>query len=163
MATRTEITNLRLLVNDPPGFVLIAEVANLAALPADPTQQTCYYLQDAERYVSTHKETGAVPDDYETQRIRISDAKISSLVDALGADSARCRVLRLIATKLGADMQLASTAMGGDETGYTSLRQMHEYYRRLAEDCEAAISEDAFNASGRVGHTPDPQIAGGLL
>jgi len=157
MATRTEITDLRLLVNDPP------EVAAAANLPAVPTQQTCYYQVDVKKYLSTYKETGAVSDDYETQRIRISDVKISSLIDALGADVARCRVLRLIATKLGADMQLASTSMGGDQSAFTSLRQMHEYYRRLAEDCEAAVAEDGDNVSGRVGHTPDPQIAGGLL
>ncbi len=163
MATRTEITDLRLLVNDPPGFVLIAEVADSTALPQAPTQQTCYYLQDVERYVSTHKETGAVSGDYETQRIRISDAAISNLIDSVGADKARCRVLRLITTKLGADMQLAGISMGGDETTYTSLRQMHEYYRRLTEDCEADVADDAYNTTGRVGHTADPQIAGGLL
>lgn len=163
MATRTEITDLRLLVNDPPGFVLITESATAITLPSTPAQQTCYYLVDKKKYLSTHKETGAVAADYDTQRIRISDAKISDLIDDLGADKARCRVLRLIATKLGADMQLASTSMGGDQSAFTSLRQMHEYYRRLAEDCEAVIAEDSDNVSGRVGHTADPQIAGGLL
>lgn len=163
MATRSQIQDIRLLINDPPGFVAIEDVAGLSALPLEPGQETCYYLTDKARYVATDKETGAVPGDYDTQRVRISDSRLGDLIDELGVDKARCRALRLIATKLGADMQLESTSMGGDQASYTSLREMHAYYRALAEDCEAEIDEDASNATGRFGHTDDPEIAGGLV
>lgn len=162
MATRTQITDLRLLVNDPPGFVAITEVVNAAVLPAAPTQETCYYLIDTARYVATEKESGAVAADYTTQRIRVSDSSISDLIDDLGADAARCRILRLITTKLGADMQLASTSMGGDTASYTSLQQMYRYYQGLAEDCEGQVASDADNSTGRVGNMESPEIAGGL-
>jgi hypothetical protein len=163
MATRAQIIQLRLLVNDPPGFVTITDVAAAANLPANPTQQTCYYLTDTARYVATRKETGALEKDYTTQRIRISDAVVSSLIDSLGADGARCRALRLIETKLGADMQLEQSATGGDVARFTSLKDMHAYYRALADECEAEAKSDADNSTGRVGHTTDPQIAGGLI
>ncbi|GAF70225.1 unnamed protein product, partial [marine sediment metagenome] len=107
MATRAQITDLRLLVNDPPGFVTITEVANAIALPATPAQGTCYYQTDVARYKATEKESGAVAADYESQRIQVSDSIIGDLIDELGADAARCRVLWQITTKLGADMQLA--------------------------------------------------------
>jgi len=163
MATRVQIHDVRLLINDPPGFVDIEDVASLGSLPLEPGQDTCYYLTDKARYVATDKETGAVPGDYETQRLRISDERLGSLIDELGADKARCRALRLIATKLGADMQLESTSMGGDQSRYTSLKEMYAYYRLLADDCETEINEDASNATGRIGHTDDPEIAGGLV
>ena len=162
MATRKQITDLRLLVNDPPGFVTITEAADATSLPSAPTQDTCYYQVDKTKYLATAKETGATSADYTLQRIRVSDVQIGDLIDDLGADAARCRVLRLITTKLGADMQLASTSMGGDTAGYTSLQQMYRYYIGLAEDCEKQIASDADNSTGREGRMESPEIAGGL-
>ncbi len=162
MATRKQITDLRLLVNDPPGFVTITEVADATSLPGTPTQDTCYYQVDKTKYVATVEETGATSADYTLQRIRVSDVQIGDLIDSLGADEARCRVLRLITPKLGADMQLASTSMGGDTAGYTSLQQMYRYYVGLVEDCEKQIASDADNSTGREGRMESPEIAGGL-
>jgi len=163
MATRAQIIELRLLVDDPPGFVAITDVAAVGNLPANPTQQTCYYQTDITKYLATEKETGALPSDYETQRIRISDAVIADLIDGLGADAARCRALRMITTKLAAEMQLQQVDQGGDRATYTSLRDMHAFYQSEAERCEEDVSEDASNSSGRVGHTSAPEIAGGIV
>lgn len=162
MASWDQIKDIRLLVNDPPGFVDIVAVANAAALPTAPAQQTCYYLQDTKHYKATEKESGAVAADYTARWLRVSDERISDLVDTLGADSARCRVLRLLATKLGAEMQLSRTSMGGDESAYTSLRDMYAYYQGLASECEAEIAADAENSTGRAARMTSPEIAGGL-
>jgi len=162
VASWDRIKDIRLLVDDPPRFVSLVAVANAAALPATPAQQTCYYLQDTKRYVATDKESGAVAADYVAQLLRVSDERISDLVDAVGADAARCRVLRLLATKLGAEMQLSRTSMGGDESAYTSLRDMYAYYKGLADECDAEIAADASNSTGRAGRMTSPEIAGGL-
>lgn len=165
MADRSDVINLRILINDPPGFVNIADVANEAALPVDsdePEQDTCYYLTGVKRYVAPKDEYPQTASDYETQRVRISDTMIGELIDGLGIDKARCEALRVIMTKLGADMQLKSTSMGGDVSSYTDLAQMYAYYKGLVAQCAEDTQDDVDNSTGRGARMTNPEIAGGL-
>jgi len=162
-ATWDDAKEIRLLVNDPQGCVDIIAVASADVLPAAPAQQTYYYLQDTKRYVGTDLESGATAGDYETKKIRISDDRITALIDSLGADMARCRVLKLIMTKLGAELQVKSTSMGGDQSTYTSLKELYDYYEKQARECEREIATTADSGSSRVINTTAPEIAGGLL
>jgi len=161
MATWDEIKILRLAINDPADVIDIVAVANSAALPATPAQQTAYYVQDIEHYVSTELESDVVEGDYSQLELLLSDSFVESLIDTYGASKAVCRAYKTITSRLGSKLRLQSTSSGAESSSYTALRDMYDYYKNLSKDCEEVLDEDEHNAAGRFGKMHQPRIAGG--
>lgn len=163
MATQAQIFDLRLDIADPAGFIAFLEVANSAALPAVPASQTCYLQTDTGEYKSTEKTTGAVATDYDVESLRISDSKISTLIDDYGEDPARCRALKLIVAQLGNEMLIKKNDAGADSTEYTSLSELMSYYKDLLKICSDTTDSDSGNNTGRYFKSYQPHIAGGNI
>jgi hypothetical protein len=163
MATFAEIRTVRLAIGDPAGVIEVAQVADPAALPLDPGQQAAYMVQSTGRYMVTDKETGAVPADYATVDLLISDLQISQLVAAYGVDLAPCKAYGVIAARLWGRLQVVRTNSGAESTEYTSLDVTYRYYKALAADCKAEQDSINLNSTGRMGRTRQPQVGGGNI
>lgn len=161
MATFADIRTVRLAVGDPPGVIALLEVAVPEDLPPAPGQQTAYRVQSTGRYMYSEKEDGAVLADYEALELLLSDAQVSQLITTYGIEDAPCRAYGVIASRLGSKLRISSMSTGSESTTYTPLRELYEYYKRLAEDCVAAKNAVNLNTTGRYGATKQPEVAGG--
>jgi len=164
MATDFEnIVNVRLAVNDPPNIINILEVDDKDSLPASPVPQTAYYTTDTGYYWITDKAELVIAADWETADLFISDTQILTIITALGVDSAPCRILKLIARKLGAKIPLVKTTSGADSTEYVKLIDLYNYYEMLAAECSEINSADNNANTGNMYTMKQPEIGGGNL
>lgn len=161
MATSTQIFEIRIRINDPAGYQEITEVANEAALPATPAPYTAYKLADTGAYMASDDEAGASDPDYDRLEINISDSRISDFIDTYGLDEAECRALAVIATRLGAQMRLKRVQGGSENTEFTALKELYNYYKALSQDCKEKQRKNDNNNTGRYGTSDQPEIAGG--
>lgn len=153
MATRAQIEQLRIAVNDPADVLHIVDVDSDGDIPSPAAKQTAYYVDiDGVYYYE-----GEVAD------LNISDAVIERLIDSLGYDKAVCRALALITRRLGAQLGVVRSQVGTDTTEYQSLRDMYTYYKDLSDTCKEQNREDANNSTGRLASYKQPDIAGGNL
>lgn len=160
MATQAQIFSVRLDISDPPDFIKITSVATSGDLPAAPTPQTCYYVVDLGVYVSTSLTAGATSADYSTVDLYLSDARISSLIDLYGVDSAVYKSFSLIASKIGSQLRVVRNTSGADSTEYISLLELYKYYKSIIADFK---NEAGASACGRWGRSSQPEIGGGNL
>lgn len=163
MATWEQIKNLRLKINDPSDIIDIIAVANLEALPETPVFQTAYYVQSTGSYVKTDIESEASADDYDLIELDLSDARLNILIDEYGESLAVCKSYRAIATKLGKRVVMKSNTTGTERVEYTTLKEMYNYYKSLADDCESQYNSNSNNSTGRFCSTKNPEIAGGNI
>ena len=163
MATITQIRNLRIDVNDPPDIINITAAATPAALPTEPEPQTVYYITSTSRYVQTEKTSGAIPDDFKTVGLYLSDSKISALIDKHGYDKALYKALKLISAKLGSKLMLVKNQNGADSVEYLKLLDLYKYYKGLVADFKEEDEETNNNDTGRMGRSHHVHIAGGNL
>lgn len=163
MATQAQIYDLRLKVADPPGFIAFISIADSSQLPATPASQTAYRQSDTGEYKATEKTFGAIAADYAVQELRISDSKISALIDAYGEDPAVCRVIKNIIAQLGNEMMVKKNDAGADSTEYTSLKDMLSFYKDLLSICESTVASNEGNNSGRFFTSKIPDVAGGNI
>jgi len=160
MATQAQIFSVRLDISDPPDFIKITIVASTAALPAAPTPQTCYYVNNIGVYVSTDKTSGAVAADYKPVDLYLSDARIGSLIDLYGVSKTVYKALSLIAAKIGSQLRVVRNTAGADSTEYIKLLDLYNYYKAIISDFKDESDE---KTSGRWGRTTQPEIGGGNL
>ena len=163
MATTSEIFEVRLAVNDPANVINIIEVAAAANLPSSPEPQTAYYTTDTGRYYATEKTSWAVVADYDYAELRISDTRIATIIDNIGTDKAKCRILSLIAGTLFNDLRLVRTTSGTESAEYNRLADAYQYYKNLAADCKDNYNSDNDIGTGTVRTTKTPEIGGGNL
>lgn len=163
MATFAEIKEVRLRINDPPGFVDFAEVANAAALPADPTHQYGYKTTDTGEYWSTELESGASQSDYTLEDLQISDARISAYIDASDTDTATCQSIKQIISNIGKSMGVERSTNGADTIVFAGLKDNYDYYKGLLSLCQDTKKENNNNDSGRFYKTKTVEIAGGNI
>lgn len=161
MATRAQIIEVRVRINDPEGYESITDVADSDALPAIPAPYTTYYLTDTGAYVATDLTSGATASDYDRLDIRVSDSRITSWIDTYSVDQAECRALSAIATRLGGEFRIMRSRGGAEETEWTALRDAYQYYRSLADECSKRHQKDDNKLTGRYGTSDQPEIAGG--
>lgn len=161
MATFAQIKEIRIRVDDPPGFQDFIEAANAAALPAVPAPYAAYKLTDTGAYVATELESGAASSDYSRLDLRVSDARISSWIDSYSLDQAECFALSAIAQRLAADLNIKRASVGSEDVEYTSLLDAYRYYKELSDQCKEDFRESQNNSTGRYGTTVAPEIAGG--
>ena len=163
MAANDEIFEVRLRINDPPGFIDFEAVANSAALPSSPSPQTAYKLEDTGAYVSTDKTSGATESDYEIETLRISDVRISGWIDAGGIDYATCKALSNIIQQLGAELRIKKSNAGAEDLEWNSLKDTYEYYKGLYEQCKDNTQSNNNNSTGKWGGSKQPETAGGNI
>lgn len=160
MATQTQIFGIRLIVDDPHGFVNLVSVADPTALPATPVAQTCYFVASSGAYVATEKTSGAVAADYTPQELSISDARIGAAYDAGGETAAVKACYQAMIAKLGKDIILKKNDLGGEASEVQSMREMLEYYKAAL----AAYDTTTPTASSGLFLTiKQPEINGGAV
>lgn len=163
MATFAQIKDVRLRVNDPPGFNDFLEVATGSALPATPAAYTAYKITDTGKYVSTELESGATESDYKLLTLRVPDSKIESWIDSYCVDIAECKALKFITVRLGQELTTKRLQGGAESIEWTSLKDMYDYYKALSNDCSEDYKESQGTNTGRYGLTEQPEIAGGEI
>lgn len=157
MATRAQIVELRLTVNDPVNYINIVDVATIASLPASPEAFTAYHVAENGGYYSTILATGAVPGDYTLQNIIMSDARISAIIDTSGIAGAEIAFYRMAVRKLGAQLVLVKNTDGAESSEYQRIDSMVLYYKSLIGDVESVVGAN----TGRWFVTNTPAIGGG--
>lgn len=162
MASLSDIFDVRIAVNDPD-VITIIEIANSSLLPAAPTPQTAYYTTDSGYYYITDKTSGAVESDYEFAELNISDTRLGTIIDNVGAELAKCRVLSVIAGMLGNQLRLIRTTSGSENSEYNRILDMYNYYKALSNDCKDQYKSDNYNNSGKMYQMKQPEIGGGNL
>lgn len=143
------ILDLRLLINDPAGFIAIKEVLTL---PTSPDEQTLYKVED-NKYLDKNGER---------IDLMLSDATLEALILKYGI-KAQCRAYTLIRQQLGSKLSITKLTAGADSTEFTSLVEMYNYYKSLETDCKESVKSERGNNSGRMGQAKQPTIAGGML
>lgn len=163
MATTTQIRNLRIDVSDPPDIINIITIAAPDDLPTDPEPQTVYYVTSTGRYVQTEKIIGAIPGDYKTVGLYLSDSKIGTLIDANGYDKALYKAVKLIASKLGSKLLIVKNTNGAESVEFLKLLDLYKYYKSLVADFKEEDEEKNNNNTGKIGKSTYTQISGGNL
>lgn len=163
MATFSAIKDLRLDISDPANYIDLVEVANAAALPAAPAQQTAYKLTDIGSYVATDKESSATASDYELVELQLSDSRISTWLDVYTHDETVVLSLKAIIKRLGGQLVLEKNDSGNESAQYTKLIDMYNYYRRMLKDQQQTVEKDNNDNTGKWGQMQQPEVAGGNL
>jgi hypothetical protein len=163
MATFAQISEVRIRIDDPPGYQAFIEVANAAALPATPAPYTAYKLTDTGAYMATELESGATSADYTRLDVRVSDSRIGAWIDADSVDVAECKSYAAIATRLGNELKLKSTKGGAETAEWQTLKDTYTYYKGLSDDCKDRNKTTSGNSTGRYGTSVQPEIAGGEI
>jgi hypothetical protein len=146
-----DIKDVRIKINDPAGVIHIEEVSDSTHLPSAPKKQYIYYTISDEKYLSTEVESGAVPGDYKQVDLLVADDAIAALITASGVDTAVYRTIRLIMSKLGQQIRLASISSGRESQTYTSLKELYDYYKDLAEVYKLQGAENVKQSTGLYG------------
>jgi len=154
MATFAEIKEVRLTIDDPPGFIDLIEVADEAALPGEPVAQTAYKAEDTGTYYAS---IAAV---WTPLLLRISDARLTAWIDTVGVAGAIQKSYIAIMGKLGAELQIVKNADGAESTEFIKLNDLYNYYKKLAADTASSPPE---NNAGRFAQTKQPCVAGGNI
>ncbi len=76
MAERSDISKLRIAVNDPPDIIEIKRVAREAELPQEEEPQVLYF--DTLREVYWQADRGSSPASYQIVRLKIGDAQLET-------------------------------------------------------------------------------------
>lgn len=168
MASFADIKEVRLRISDPYLFINILEAATPAALPTSPASQTAYKATSTGDYYATSKTSDnfplTVPDDYDIQELRISDARISAWIDSDSVNYATCRALKQIVGQLGVELGgIKKTSTGAEDTEFQDIEKLYNYYKALLADCKEDTKKANGNSTGRVGKMTSPEIAGGNL
>ena len=162
MATFTEITQVRLALADPAGFITISQVTNVSDLPTTPTPQTVYKVLNTTAYMATIKTSGAVPGDYKVKELYLSDATIGTHITAAGSVSAALPgLVQLIIAQLVSKRLLVKTETGAESKEYTGLETLLAFYNDLYKKLTANSNSAALNTTGKWYKTHSPEIAGG--
>ena len=146
-----DIKDIRIKINDPAGVIHIEEVSDILHLPSAPIKQYVYYTLADEKYWSTEIESGAVPGDYKQCDLLVADSMIAAIITGYGVDKAIYRSIRLIMSKLGQKMRLASISSGTESQSYTSLKDVYDYYKDLAEVYKTEAAENVKKDTGLYG------------
>ncbi len=166
MATRSEIYQLRIAINDPPDAIAIRDVANRCKLPAEEEPQTIYY--DIARALYWEADRESSPVSYRIVRLKLGDAQITKMIDDVGMELAKCHAFEAIASRLGAELSIVKSQVGSDMTQRQSIDAMHKYYIGLAQGCRDAIEDedelidDGGSGGGGLFTMKKPEIAGGF-
>jgi hypothetical protein len=162
MATFTEITQVRLALADPAGFITISQVTNLSDLPTTPTPQTVYKVLSTTAYMATIKTSGAVPSDYKAKELYLSDATISTYITSAGSVIAALPgLIQLIIAQLVSKRLLVKTGTGAESKEYTSLTTLLTFYDNSYKKLTANNNSATLNTTGKWYKTHSPTIAGG--
>lgn len=161
MATFDEIKELRLLINDPFGFIDFIQIATTSDLPAAPASQTAYKVTADGSYYETSLTAGATESDYERVELQISDSRLSAWLDTYTLTEAKCKSLKQIIMQIGKQLGITRNQSGTENVEYTSLKDMYEYYKAMYDMCKDDAREENKNSSGRWGGSKAPNIAGG--
>jgi hypothetical protein len=158
MATFAQIKSIRLILNDPSGFIDIVSVANTAALPVSPVPQTAYFVVDIATY-KMHNGTAYVS----LTDMQVSDGRIGEWLDAFGEYGAVVRGYNTIIQRLGQQLQMVKNSDGAESTEYTGIDKMLAYYRSVLADYTKIASSEVQMETGRWGKLKAPEIAGGYV
>lgn len=161
MATRADIIDVRVRINDPEGYRAIVDVADDASLPAAPAPYTAYYVEDTGAYKATEETSGAVASDYEILPLYVSDTRIDAWIDDVGVARAECKALYAVSVAIGAELRLRRSQAGAEDLEWVSLKDAYQYYKDLAAECEKRYESSQSATTGRYGTSSQPEIAGG--
>lgn len=160
MATFAEIKEIRLILDDPPGFIDILSVANTGLLPAVPAPQTVYLILSDNSYMSTEEISGATPLDYERQELLFSDDTIGDIVDNY-PDNIISKLIKMALPKLLRRMQIVRNQSGTEDIQFITLKEKYDAYKDLLKEYEDDESKTAGTNTGQYLQTSNPTIAGG--
>jgi len=158
MATFNQIKAVRLIINDPPEYIDIIQVDNLAALPVAPALQTAYNLADTGSYMY-HDGTNYVT----IGDLQISDTRIGGWIDSFSESGSVVRCFQAIIAKLGARLQMVKNSDGAESTEYTSIDKLLAYYRQVSSDYLNIVASEVKKNTGRWGKAQAIEISGGLI
>jgi hypothetical protein len=162
--TFAQITQVRLALADPAGYITISQVADASSLPTTPTPQTVYKVLSTTYYMATIKTSGAVPGDYKVKELYLSDATIGAYITSAGSVAAALpSLIQLIIAQIASKRLLVKTGTGAENKEYTSLSALLAFYNDLYKKLTANNNSAALNTTGKWYTTHDPEIAGGEL
>lgn len=151
MATFAELKTIRLIIDDPSGYVDFLEVS---ALPLTPVPWTAYKLTSTGAY---WYHDGA---SWVLAPIRVSDERLGVWYDASGEEVTVKNAYQTIMRRLGSEMQIVKNSDGAESTDFIALLDLYNFYKHVLEDYQ----DDKSSAqTGRYSQTTGPQIAGGNL
>lgn len=145
MATFAELKELRLKISDPSGVIDILSIANAAALPVAPARQTAYFKVDVGEYVLYDFDLLV----WNVLELKVSDARLSALIDLWGVADSIPKAIRAIMATLGQGMQIKRITSGADSTEYLTLKDAYDYYKMLIEQYRVETSEETGTSAGR--------------
>lgn len=163
MATFTQIKTLRLDISDPAFYIDIIEVATPAALPEAPASQTAYKITSTGKYMASDTEAGAVEADYDTIELQLSDSRISFWLNAYTYSESVVYALKAIIKRLGGLIPLTKNNTGNENTEYTKLLDMLQFYRAILSNQQEQVDTEDLNSTGKFAASTNPEIAGGNL
>jgi hypothetical protein len=152
MATFTDIKEVRLQINDPPGFIDFVQVADEGSRPLTPAAQTAYCIVNEVKYQAF------IDGVWTDLMLRVSDSRISGWIDDVGVKGAIGRGYQAIIQKLGDELRIVRNSDGAEATEFVEIEKLLDYYRTIAKDSAA---EPPLNNAGRYFATKKPCIAGG--
>lgn len=164
MATFDEIKEVRLTLDDPPGFINIISIATETAadMPTDPEPQTAYHIQADDSYMSTDKQHGCTPADYEKQELLFHDDTIANIIDNF-PDNIYSKLIRLALPKLLRRMEIVQNQTGTEDVKFISLKERFDAYKKMLDEYDDEESAAAGTNTGKYLKTAKPTIAGGDL
>lgn len=160
MATFAEITEVRLAIDDPHGFVTLTQVADVASLPAVPTQQTVYKVTATGSYMFTELESGATAADYDIAELRVSDVSIATWIDANDVATAIRKSILYIIAKLARELQLQQSTNGADSKTYQDLSKLLAFYEKLRTLYGEDEKKDENTSTGVYARSHRPYVEG---
>jgi hypothetical protein len=161
MAVFADTVELRLRIKDPLGAIAILSVATEAARLAitTPARQTAYCQADTGVYYVYDVDLAA----WVAKDVLISDARINIKIDLYGVAGAAPRIVNDIKAELGQRIAIARTSDGAGATDYTSLKDMYQFYKDLAESMVEEAKVEAGTSTGRyLRIRTHPHIGGGM-
>lgn len=156
MASDADLFEARLRLKDPIGPIVFERVANQAAIPGTPVHQTGYVATDTGFYYLWSDVVDPVA-------LAISDARLGSLIDTYGVDSAVCRAIYDVMAVLGQQLTVVKDATGAESVEYSTIKDQMAYLRDLRGQCKELEAEKSGSNTGRYATTETVVIAGGDL
>ena len=139
----SDLTDVRLNIMDPYGVLYFETVG---ALPGTLVPQTAYIIGTLYHV-----------DGIQTN-LKISDAKINSLLDVTGAtvDSVTLQGLKICRKTLLRELEIAKTASGADSEDYQDILSMYNAYNIEIKELEKTITVATTPRSSRYQQFNDP-------
>lgn len=156
MATRAQTIAIRLMVKDPKGFTNIIDVATKADLPANPVNQTAYFITSESVYYAYDGAEWLALD------LRISDTFIGDKIDIYtDMNKAASKVIRSIIIDVGMSLgNIQSHGNGSENLQYRTLKDVYDFYKEVEQSFLEDYNESSGASTGCYISTMEPLVGG---